>query len=299
MTRLFRWDQVRESNTTNAYPEINESMGRITNFLIVYRWLSGIVLIVLMVGCRQKQEEPAPAVRYRVSKAAQTAFDLDLTTTYQYDNQNRLVTVTEYPSVASSLTNVTPTAQSIVHYNATSPTHLDYTDRRLTKPELDGGELVYGSRRKFVYDAQGRIVIVSESKALNDFKSFRLIQTFQYDYRADNLPATLIISGEAPLLERNLYTYTFQDGNAVHVKLVITNARSTEPTLIEYDVRFDNSPGVYANFFAIYPGITSFNKNNLINANTTHFPDERGLLVKRVKKGAYVDDVTEYTYEAY
>ncbi len=268
------------------------------NFLTVWRLLAGVTLVGLAVGCGHEQE-PEPTIRYRVVKAVQTAFNLALTTTYQYDNQNRLVSVIEYPSIADTLTKITPTAKSTVYYDVTSPTRPDYADRRLTKPKPEGGELVYGSRRKFVYDAQGRIAIVSESKAMNEFKSFRLAQTFQYGYNADNLPATLIISGAAPLLERNVYAYTFQNGNAVHVRLTITNARSSTPTLYEYDVRFDSAPGVYTNFFALYPGVTSFNKNNLINANTTHVHDERGLFIRRVKTGTYIDDVTQYTYETY
>lgn len=266
--------------------------------LLPSRWLFCLILAGLMGGCRQ-EDDPAPSIRYRVVKAVQTAFEGNLTTTYQYDTQNRLVTVTEYPIVADTFAKAVPTAQHIVHYDPTSPTHLDYTDRKLTKPEPDGGELVYGNRRKFVYDTQGRIAIVSESKALNNFTSFRLTQTFQYEYGSNDLPATLIITGAAPLTERNVYSYTFQNGNAVHVKLAITSSRSSEPTLFEYNVQFDNAPGVYTNFFALYPGITSFNKNNLINTNTTHFHDERGLLVKRVKKGNYTDDVTTYTYETY
>ncbi|MBD2752780.1 hypothetical protein [Spirosoma validum] len=269
------------------------------NCLILYRWLFICLLILVHVSCRQEKDDPTPSAHYRVVKAVQTAFDGNLTTTYQYDNQNRLSTVTEYPVVADTFAKAVPTAQHIVHYDATPPTYLDYTDRKLTKPELDGGELVYGSRRRFVYDTQGRIAIVSELKALANFQSFRLTQTFQYEYGPDNLPAALIISGVAPLSERNVYVYNFLNGNAVHVKLTITNARSSEPTFFEYDVQFDNAPGVYTNFFALYPGITSFNKNNLINTSTTHFHDERGLLVKRVKKGNYIDDVTTYTYETY
>lgn len=267
--------------------------------LPLHRWLLWLTLLLLLGGCRQGPDEPVPTIRYRVIKAAQTAFNGNLTTTYQYDSQNRLVSVTEYPVVADTFARAIPTAQHTVHYDATLPTRLDYTDRKLTKPELDSGELIYGNRRKFVYDTQGRIAIISESKALNNFSSFRLTQTFQYEYGSDNLPATLIITGAPPLTERNVYVYTFQDANAVHVKLTITSSRSAEPTLFEYDVPFDNAPGVYTNFFAIYPGITSFNKNNLINTNTTHFHDERGLLVKRVKKGNIADDVTHYTYETY
>lgn len=277
----------------------NPSIQLMTNASTICRWLLGFTLIILTVGCHQDQPDPASSARYRVVKAAQTAFNLELTTTYQYDNQGRLVGVQEYPSIADTFAKATPIAISTVYYDATSPTHIDYSDRRLTKPERDNSGLVYGNRRKFTYDTQGRIAIVSESSASNEFKSFRLAQTFQYDYNADNLPATLIISGVAPLLERNVYAYTFQNGNAVHVKLAITNARSSIPTLFEYDVRFDDAPGVYTNFFALYPGITSFNKNNLINSNTTHFHDERGLLVKRVKTGVYIDDVTQYTYETY
>lgn len=269
------------------------------NVLAVYRWWIIFWLTVVTMGCSRERNEPAPTTRYRVIKAAQTAFNFEQTTTYQYDNQNRLITVTEYPVVGDTFAKAMPIAQHIIHYDATLPTHLSYTDRRLAKPESANGELIYGSRRTFVYDTQGRIAIVSESDALNDFKSFRLTQTFQYEYGPDNLPATLIISGIAPLMERNVYVYTFQNGNAVHVKLTITNARSSNPTYFEYDVRFDEAPGVYTNFFALYPGITSFNKNNLINTNTAHINDERGLLIKRVKKGNYIDDVTEYTYETY
>lgn len=267
--------------------------------LIVCRRLSGFALMALAMSCGQEQTEPAPTTRYRVIKAAQTAFDLELTTTYQYDSQNRLAIVTEYPSIADTFARVTPVATTTIYYDATLPTHLDHTDRHLTKPDRMGGELIYGSRRKFNYDSQSRIAIISESDALDEFKKFQLTQTFQYNYQTDNLPGTLIISGVAPLLERSIYTYTFQNSNAVHIKLVVTNSRSPDPKFYEYDVQFDNAPGVYTNFFAIYPGITSFNKNNLINANTTHVHDERGLLVKRVKKGNYIDDVTQYTYETY
>ncbi|UFH54372.1 hypothetical protein [Spirosoma sp. KNUC1025] len=258
-----------------------------------------LVVVLLSAGCHQEEKPPTPAIRYRISKTVQTAFNFEQTTTYQYDGQNRLVAVREYPSIADTLANVTPTTVSTVNYQASAPARFDFTNQRLTKPAYTNGKLLYGLRRTFNYDSQGRIAVVTESNALDDFKNFQLFQTFQYEYGADNLPTTLIITGAAPLLERNVYGYTFENGNAAHVKLAITNSRSSVPTLLEYDVRFDEAPGIYFNFFAIYPGVTSFNKNNVINTNTTHYQDERGLLIKRVRKGNYIDEVTEYTYETY
>ncbi|GAB3889898.1 hypothetical protein [Spirosoma agri] len=260
-------------------------------------WLSLIVLASVVVGC---QNDPNPQkTRYRVSKAVQTAFNSDVTMIYQYDSLGRLQLVNEYPTVSAELTGVTPTAQTIIYYKSVTSEQIDRVDRRLTRPVLGEDGLEAGTQRLYHYDNQGRLSYVKESKALNGFTAFKLIQAFQYEYKADNLPLQLIVSGPPPLLERNIYTYKFDKGNAVHIDLTVVTARTTTPRSSESDVTFDKAPGVYSNFFAIYPGITSFNKNNVINANTTMINNERGLLAKRIKKGAYVDEVTEYTYELY
>jgi hypothetical protein len=258
-------------------------------------WLFASVLIVLNVACQRNDPEPLP---YRVAKAAQTAYNLEVTITYQYDGQGRLASVKEYPSVADTLAKTTPAAQTTVYYNAQIPDHIDHTDRRLAKPVTDADGPVYGTRRVFSYDSQGRLSTVTESRATDDFRTFKLAQTFQYEYGPADLPTTLTISG-GPLQERDVYTYTFVNGNAVHIRLSITNSRLTTPSVTESDVRFDEAPSVYYHYFAIYPGITSFNKNNVINTNTTMYHDDKGLLVKRVKTGNYIDDVTVYSYETY
>lgn len=258
----------------------------------------GTLLTVLMAACHRKTSDPAPTPQYRIVKAAETAFNLAVTMTYQYDGQGRLALVTEYLSAADTLTKVTPAARTTVYYDAKTMAHIDHTDRRLTKPYTDADGLVYGTRRVFSYDGQGRLSSVIESKAVDDFRTFGLVQTFQYEYGTDNLPTTLTVSG-GPLQERDVYTYTFVNGNAVHIKLSVTSARSSTPAVTESDVRFDNAPSVYYHYFAIYPGITSFNANNVINTNTTLYHDDRGLLIRRVKTGNYVDDVTLYTYETY
>ena len=257
--------------------------------------LFALALIVLTGACHRN--DPAPA-QYRIAKAAETAYNLVISMTYQYTGQGRLTSVKEYPSVADTLTKLTPAAQTTVYYNAKVPAQIDHTDRRLTKPVADVDGLVYGVRRVFSYDSQGRLSTVTESKVLDNFETFKLAQTFQYDYGPDNLPTTLTVSG-GPLQERDVYTYTFVNGNAVHIRLSITNARLTTPSVTESDVRFDDAPSVYYHYFAIYPGVTSFNKNNVINTNTTMYHDDRGLLVKRVKTGNYIDDVTVYSYETY
>jgi hypothetical protein len=258
-------------------------------------WLFAGVLIVLNIACQRN--DPAPA-QYRIAKAAQTAYNLEISMTYQYDGQGRLASVKEYPSIADTLAKLTPVAQTTVYYNATTPTQISHTDRRLTKPVTDSDGLVSGIRRVFTYDSQGRLSTVTESKALDDFRTLKPAQLFQYQYGPDNLPTTLTVSG-GPLQERDVYTYTFVNGNAVHIKVSITNTRLTTPSVTESDVRFDEAPSVYYHYFAIYPGITSFNKNNVINTNTTMFHDDKGLLIRRVKTGNYIDDVTVYTYETY
>lgn len=266
------------------------------NFSKTGAWL--LVLLAGLTTACQRDGEPAPAVRYRIVKAAETGYNLAVTMTYEYNSQGKLMLVKEYPTAGDTLAKVTPTVQTTVQYNPTTPTHIDHTDRRLTKPYTDADGVVYGTRRVFSYDSQGRLSTVTESKALDDFKVFALTQTFTYAYGSDNLPTTLTVAG-GPLQERNVYTYTFVNGNAVRIRLSVSNARSPTPTITESDVRFDNAPGVYYGFFAIYPGITSFNKNNVINTNTTMFHDDRGLLVKRVRTGNYVDNVTLYSYETY
>ena len=258
-------------------------------------WLFATALIALNVACHRN--DPAPA-QYRIAKAAQKAYNLAISMTYQYDGQGRLATVKEYPSVADTLAKLTPAAQTTVYYNAARPTQIDYTDRRLTKPVTDSDGPFFGIRRVFTYDSQGRLATVTESKAVDNFETFKLAQTFQYQYGSDNLPTMLTVSG-GPLQERDVYTYTFVNGNAVHINLSITNSRLTTPSVTDSDVRFDEAPSVYYHYFAIYPGITSFNKNNVINTNTTMFHDDKGLLVKRVRTGSYIDDVTVYSYETY
>lgn len=255
-----------------------------------------LALAGLGAGCHSNEPEP---VRYRVIQASQTAFNLEVTTTYRYDSLGRLVLVNEYPSIADTFLRVTPTALTRIYYNLTKPAQLDYVDRRLTKPKTDEDGLVAGTRRTYSYDDQGRIFYINESKALSDFTKFKFTQALQYEYGSTDLPSQLIISGPAPLLERDIYTYTFTGGNAVHLRLSVTSARSSNPVVTESDVDFDNAPNVYRNFFAIYPGITSYNKNNVINTNTTMYHDNRGLLAKRVRTGPYIDDVTVYTYETY
>ncbi|GAB3984832.1 hypothetical protein GCM10028806_60400 [Spirosoma terrae] len=256
------------------------------------------MLAGLLVSCQSGEPTPKEP-RYRVIKAAQTAFNLEVTMTYQYDSLGRLKFVNEYPSVDDNFSAGTPTAQTTVYYSNTKPLQIDHVERKLGVPTTDSDGKVAGSKRVYNYDDQGRLTYISESKALDDFKTLKFSQAFQYDYGTDKLPTTLIVSGPPPLLERNIYSYTFIDGNAVHIKLSSTTARTTKPVVSESDVQFDTAPGVYTNFFAIYPGITSFNKNNVINTNTTMVNDERGLLVKRVKKGNYIDEVTIYTYETY
>lgn len=268
------------------------------NFLRIWVLGLGAILIVLGAACHRDKGDPDPVPSYRIVKAAETAFNLAITMTYQYDGQGRLAFVTEYPSAADTLTKVTPTARTTVYYDATTPAHIDHTDRRLTKPVTGADGAVYGTRRVFSYDSQGRLSSVNESRAVDDFRTFADVQTFQYAYGADNLPITLTVLG-GPLQERDVYTYTFLNENAVHINLSVTNARSSTPTVTESDVRFDSAPSVYYHYFAIYPGITSFNANNVINANTTLYHDDRGLLTRRVKTGNYVDDVTLYTYETY
>jgi hypothetical protein len=266
------------------------------NFNRTYIWLLGALLTALIVGCRTY--DPAPIPRYRITKAAQTAYNQAVTMTYLYDGQGRLASVKEYLSVADTLARVTPAAQTTVYYDAKNPTHVDYTDRRLTKPVTTASGSIYGTRRVFSYDNQGRLSSVIESRATDDFKTFRLAQTFQYEYGLDNLPVTLTVTG-GPFQERNVYTYTFLNGNAVKIRLSITSSRLSTPLVTETDVRFDNAPSVYYHYFAIYPGITSFNKNNVINTNTTLYHDDRGLLIRRVRTDFYADDVTLYTYETY
>jgi hypothetical protein len=266
------------------------------NFYRTYIWWLSALLTALNMGCHTY--DPAPIPRYRIAKAAETAHNLAVTMTYQYDGQGRLASVKEYLSVADTLARVTPAAQTTVFYNAKTPTHVDYTDRRLTKPVTTASGAIYGTRRVFSYDEKGRLSSVIESRATDDFKTFRLAQTFQYEYGLDSLPVSLTVVG-GPFQERNVYKYTFLNGNAVHIQLSVTSSRFSTPVMTESDVRFDNAPSVYYHYFAIYPGITSFNKNNVINTNTTLYHDDRGLLIKRVKTDFYVDDVTLYTYETY
>lgn len=262
-------------------------------------YVVGFLLTAFGLSCQRSEKgEPLPAARYRIVKAAQSAFNLEVTMTYQYDNQGRLMTVNEYPAIADTLAKIPAVARTSVYYDGVNPRQIDRADRWLTSPYRDADGLVSGTHRTFTYDGLGRLATVRESKALNDFKAFALSQTFEYAYGADNLPTSLTVSG-GPFQERDVYTYTFVNGNAVHIKLSVTNSRSPTPKLSESDVRFDDAPSVYYHFFAIYPGITSFNKNNVINTNTTLYHDDRGLLVKRVKTGNYIDDVTEYTYETY
>lgn len=264
---------------------------------IIRIWFILASIAGLGLGCGST--DPAPTVKYRVIRASETALGLEVSMLYAYDSLGRLKSVKEYDSIADDLSAANPTAQTTVYYSTANPNQLDYVDRRLTQSVNDANGLVVGSRRGFSYNNQGLLSYVSESKAVGDFNTFKFTQSYQYDYGTDNLPVTLIVSGPPPLLERDIYSYTFLNGNAIHIKLSITTSKSTTPILSESDVQFDDAPGVYNSFFAIYPGITSFNKNNVVNTNTTMVHDERGLLVKRVKKGNYIDDVTVYTYETY
>lgn len=263
-------------------------------------WLLGGLLTGLLTGCKDSSDDLTPKpLRYRIAKAAETAYNLEMTLTYQYDIGGRLTTVTEYPAV-DNLMKETPTAQATVYYETNTSNRLERTDKRFTKPYIDGDGLVAGTRRTFSYDSLGRLALVNESKALDDFKKFVPTQSFRYEYNsADSLPTKLIVSGVGPSQARNVYLYTFENGNAVSIKLSRTSAQTTVNDTTESAIRFDTAPNVYYRYFAVFPGVTSFNRNNVIGRDVTLFHDERGLLVKRVRRDFYADDVTTYTYEAY
>lgn len=251
------------------------------------------LLLIALIGCRAND---ADLQRYRVVRASELAYGLRLTITYQYDGQGRLATIADYPDTTTSgLT----TAQTTVYYDPAQPTHIDHVDRRLTQPTTDFDGIVTGTRRTYVYNDKGQLETVSESKAQADFDHLKLVQTYQYVYDATGLPATLTITGPGPRYARDMYSFTFADGNATLIGLTSTTAYVAQPRITQSTTAFDGAPNIYRNFFALYPGITSFNRNNVVTEKTTHYHDSRGLLIRRVKVGAYIDDVTTYRYEEY
>ncbi|GEM_PF-5558091 len=251
------------------------------------------LLVIALLGCRSND---ADLQRYRVIRASEMAYGLKLTMTYRYDEQGRLATITDYPDTSAS---GPASAQTTVFYTPDQPSNIDHVDRRLTRPTTDADGVVTGTRRTYVYNDKGQLATVNEWKAQADFDHLKLVQTYQYVYDFAGLPATLTLAGPGPLFARDMYNFTFTDGNAVLIGLTSTTAYTTSPGITQDTTRFDGAPNIYRNFFAVYPGITSFNRNNVITKKTTHYHDSRGLLIRRVKTGVYIDDVTTYQYEAY
>lgn len=267
-----------------------------TNRLLRTILLAALIGFQALIGCRSTDVNPA---RYRITRATQLNYNSAASTTYRYDERGRLSVVTDYESASDTLTGITPTAQTTVYYQTDAPDNIDHADRRLVRPTTDPDGLVFGSRRVFSYDRDGRLLTVSEYKALAQFSTFKLLQTYHYDYGSNGLPATLTIVGFSPSQPRNVYTYTFENGNAVRIRLSATTAYSPVPAITEATVSFDDASSVYYHFFAVYPGITSFNRNNVVTSNTVHERDERGLLVRRTQNDFYGSTVTTYIYEAY
>ena len=258
----------------------------------VFKTISFLLLISLF-GCRASD---ADLRQYRVVRASETGYGVKATMTYSYDAQGRLATITDYPDTTAS---GPTTAQTTVYYDAAQPTRIDHVDRRLTQPTTDVDGVVTGTRRTYVYNDKGQLETVGELKAQANFDQLKPVQAYQYVYDADGLPATLTITGPGPRYARDMYRFTFADGNATLVGLTSTTAYTAQPRITQSTVRFDGAPNIYRHFFALYPGITSFNRNNVVTENTTHYHDSRGLLIRRVKLGAYTDDITTYRYEAY
>ncbi len=252
-----------------------------------------VLLLTLLFSCRASD---ADLRQYRVVRASEAGYGVKATVTYNYDAQGRLATITDYPDTTAT---GPATAQTTVYYDASQPTRIDHVDRRLTQPitDADGGGA--GTRRTYVYNDKGQLETVEELKAQVNFDQLKLVQTYQYVYDSDGLPATLTITGPGPRYARDMYRFTFVDGNATMIGLTSTTAYTVQPRITQSTVRFDGAPNIYRNFFALYPGITSFDRNNVVTENTTHYHDSRGLLIRRVKTGAYTDDVTTYRYEAY
>lgn len=255
--------------------------------------LIAALLLITLFGCRATD---ADLRQYRVVRASQMGYGSKLTITYRYDEQGRLASIVDYPDTTAS---GPTTAQTTVYYDPAQPTHIDHVDRRLTQPATDSDGPLTGTRRTYAYNANGQLSTVSESKAQADFDHLKPVQVYQYVYDANGLPATLTITGPAPRYARDMYSFTFTGGNAALIGLTSTTAYTTEPRITQDTTRFDGALNIYRNFFAVYPGITSFNRNNVITKNTTHYHDSRGLLVRRVKIGVYIDEVTTYWYEAY
>ncbi len=252
-----------------------------------------VLLLTFLFGCRTSD---ADLRQYRVVRASEIGYGVKVTMTYSYDAQGRLATITDYPDTTAS---GPATAQTTVYYDASQPTRINHVDRRLAQPTTDFDGIVTGTRRTYAYNEKGQLETVGELKAQADFDQLKPVQTYQYVYDSDGLPATLTVTGPGPRYARDMYRFTFTDGNATLVGLTSTTAYTAQPRITQSTVRFDGAPNIYRNFFALYPGITSFNRNNVITENTTHYHDSRGLLIRRVKTGAYTDDVTTYRYEAY
>lgn len=258
----------------------------------VFKTLTALLLIILL-GCRAND---ADLQRYRVIRASEVAYGLKLTVTYKYDEQGRLATITDYPDTSAS---GPASAQTTVFYTPDQPSNIDHVDRRLTRSTTDAEGVVTGTRRTYVYNGKGQLTTVNEWKAQADFDHLKPVQTYQYVYDFAGLPATLTITGPGPRYARDMYNFTFTDGNAALIGLTSTTAYTAAPRISQATVQFDEAANIYSGFVAIYPGITSFNRNNVVTENTVHYHDGRGLLVRRVKTGAYIDDVTTYWYEAY
>lgn len=258
-----------------------------------FNWVSWVALLLTVAGCGSA--DPG-AQRFRVVRASQLNFDQRVTLTYQYDQQGRLARVVEYPDTAAA---GPITAQATITYDPAKPTHLAAVDKQLTRPYYDSDGLVVGIRRTYQYDDRDRLTIITESRAMGDFSQLKPTQRYEYIYGEGREPATLTITGPGPLFARDMYTYTFADGNAVGISTVSTTSQRNTPVITQSTVTFDKNPNVFGGFWAVYPGITSFNRNNIIASGVTLFHDSRGLLVRRVKAGAYIDDVTTYWYEAY
>lgn len=258
----------------------------------VFKIIAAMLLISLF-GCRSSD---ADLQQYRVVRASEMAFGLKLTMVYRYDEQGRLASIIDYPDTT---VNGPTTAQTTVYYNPVQPTHIDHVDRQLTQPATDSDGAVTGTRRTYEYNSGGQLSVVTELKAQADFDHLKPVKTYQYVYDSNGLPATLTVTGPAPRYARDMYNFTFTDGNATLIGLTSTTAYTVTPVISQDTTHFDGSPNLYRNFFAIYPGITSFNRTNVVTKNTTHYHDDRNLLVRRVKVSVYIDDVTTYQYEAY
>lgn len=259
---------------------------KLTNWLIV------LGLFVTLASC---DDHRIPAgQRFRIKKVTPTYANETVSSfaVYNYDDNNRLLTVLNYTASA----NITPYVfgRRTVYYDEQG---------RLTKFEdklEDNGInplLASYQRTTYAYDTNGNVVAVKVYKVLLSDPSHPILQQDrQLLYGSNQLPdvvKTKLNDGSQfdPILDF-VEEYTYSGRNVIKVKRTYnpTHTNNIASTTTE-TFQYDDKPNPFYGF----PGIGSdaFSKNNVIETGSTYTYDANGLLIRKAR----VDGSLTITYE--